>query len=74
MPMFIALRRFTLVCTILLERLLMGKQHEKATLGAVAVMVGGVPWLACFLMTRLVILCLSIFEQPPPSSIKLCMH
>ena len=42
-PMFIALRRFTLVCTILLERLLLGKQHEKATLGAVTVMVGGGP-------------------------------
>ena len=40
-PMFIALRRFTLLCTIVLERLLLKKQHEKSTLGAVAVMIGG---------------------------------
>lgn len=43
--MFIALRRFTLVCTIVLERLLLKKQHEKSTLGAVAVMIGGVFFL-----------------------------
>lgn len=40
-PMFIALRRFTLVCTIVLERSLMHKQHDRATLGAVALMIGG---------------------------------
>ena len=39
--MFIALRRFTLVCTILLERFLLNKVHDKATVGAIAVMVGG---------------------------------
>lgn len=39
--MFIALRRFTLVCTIVLERSLMHKQHDRATLGAVALMIGG---------------------------------
>ena len=42
-PMFIALRRFTLVCTIVLERSLMHKQHDRATLGAVALMIGGKP-------------------------------
>ena len=41
--MFIALRRFTLVCTIVLERSLMHKQHDRATLGAVALMIGGMP-------------------------------
>ncbi|DBA68247.1 hypothetical protein WJX79_002261 [Trebouxia sp. C0005] len=40
-PMFIALRRFTLVCTIVLERSLMHKQHDRATIGAVALMIGG---------------------------------
>ena len=44
-PMFIALRRFTLVCTIVLERSLMHKQHDRATLGAVALMIGGKPLL-----------------------------
>lgn len=39
--MFIALRRFTLVCTIVLERSLMHKQHDRATIGAVALMIGG---------------------------------
>ena len=47
--MFIALRRFTLVCTIVLERSLMHKQHDRATLGAVALMIGGkaflLPWI-----------------------------
>lgn len=40
-PMFIALRRFTLVCTIVMERSLMHKQHDRATIGAVALMIGG---------------------------------
>jgi hypothetical protein len=40
-PMFIALRRFTLLCTIVLERLMYHKQHDKATYGAVAMMIGG---------------------------------
>lgn len=40
-PMFIALRRFTLVCTIVLERSLMHKHHDRATIGAVALMIGG---------------------------------
>ena len=40
-PMFIALRRFTLVCTIVLERFMLNKIHDRATVGAIAVMVGG---------------------------------
>ena len=40
-PMFIALRRFTLLCTIILERVMMNKRHDRSTLGAVAVMIGG---------------------------------
>ncbi|KAK9820998.1 hypothetical protein WJX81_006546 [Elliptochloris bilobata] len=40
-PMFIALRRFTLLCTIVLERVMMNKRHDRSTLGAVAVMIGG---------------------------------
>ena len=39
--MFIALRRFTLVCTIVLERFILNKVHDKATVGAVLIMVGG---------------------------------
>ena len=39
--MFIALRRFTLLCTIILERVMMNKRHDRSTLGAVAVMIGG---------------------------------
>ena len=39
--MFIALRRFTLVCTIVLERCMLNKVHDKATVGAIAIMVGG---------------------------------
>ena len=42
-PMFIALRRFTLLCTIILERVMMNKRHDRSTLGAVAVMIGGAP-------------------------------
>jgi len=45
--MFIALRRFTLVCTIVLERSLMHKQHDRATIGAVALMIGGEPAQLC---------------------------
>ena len=41
MPMFIALRRFTLLCTIVLERFMLKKSHDNATIGAVAVMIGG---------------------------------
>ena len=40
-PMFIALRRFTLLCTIILERLLLHKNHDRSTWGAVAIMIGG---------------------------------
>lgn len=40
-PMFIALRRFTLFCTIILERFMMQKKHDRSTLGAVGVMIGG---------------------------------
>ena len=42
--MFIALRRFTLLCTIVLERVMMNKRHDRSTLGAVAIMIGGAPW------------------------------
>ena len=40
-PMFIALRRMTLLCTIVLERTMMNKRHDRATIGSVAVMIGG---------------------------------
>ncbi|CAK0772874.1 hypothetical protein CVIRNUC_004008 [Coccomyxa viridis] len=40
-PMFIALRRFTLLCTIVLERFMMGKKHDRSTIGAVGIMIGG---------------------------------
>ena len=40
-PMFIALRRFTLLCTVILERSLLHKQHDRATMGAVGLMIGG---------------------------------
>ncbi|KAK9847135.1 hypothetical protein WJX84_008518 [Apatococcus fuscideae] len=40
-PMFIALRRLTLLCTILLERFILNKVHENATLGAVVIMISG---------------------------------
>ena len=42
-PMFIALRRFTLLCTIVLERFMMGKKHDRSTIGAVGIMIGGAP-------------------------------
>ena len=41
--MFIALRRFTLLCTIVLERVMYHKQHDKSTYGAVATMILGAP-------------------------------
>lgn len=40
-PMFIALRRFTLVFTICLERYWLKKTHDWPTLSAVGVMIGG---------------------------------
>lgn len=40
-PMFIALRRFTLLCTVILERSMLHKQHDRATMGAVGLMIGG---------------------------------
>jgi solute carrier family 35 protein len=40
-PMFIALRRFTLLFTILLERFWLKKQHDWPTLSAMGVMIGG---------------------------------
>ena len=40
-PMFIALRRFTLLCTIVLERFMMAKKHDRSTIGAVGIMIGG---------------------------------
>lgn len=39
--MFIALRRFTLLFTILLERYWLKKAHDWPTLGAMAIMIGG---------------------------------
>jgi solute carrier family 35 protein len=40
-PMFIALRRFTLLFTILLERFWLKKQHDWPTLSAMGIMIGG---------------------------------
>ena len=40
-PMFIALRRFTLLCTIVLERVLLHKSHDRSTWAAVGIMIGG---------------------------------
>lgn len=48
-PMFIALRRFTLLCTIVLERFMMGKRHDRSTIGAVGIMIGGA-WLPSWLL------------------------
>ena len=44
-PMFIALRRFTLLCTLLLEFLMFRRVHERTTYAAVAVMIAGAPLL-----------------------------
>ncbi|KAL6778279.1 hypothetical protein ACKKBG_A17590 [Auxenochlorella protothecoides x Auxenochlorella symbiontica] len=40
-PMFIALRRFTLLITILLERFWLHKSHDWPTLAAMSIMIGG---------------------------------
>ena len=40
-PMFIALRRFTLLFTILLERFWLKKTHDLPTMGAMGIMIGG---------------------------------
>jgi len=40
-PMFIALRRFTLLFTILLERYWLKKHHDWPTLSAMFIMIGG---------------------------------
>ena len=39
--MFIALRRFTLLCTIMLERFMYHKKHDPSTYGAVTTMIAG---------------------------------
>jgi hypothetical protein len=39
--MFIALRRFTLLFTILLERYWLKKSHDWPTLSAMGIMIGG---------------------------------
>ncbi len=44
-PMFIALRRFTLLATIVLERLMYKRRHDRSTYGAVATMIIGPPLL-----------------------------
>lgn len=41
LPMFIALRRFTLLFTILLERFWLRKTHDWPTIGAMTLMIGG---------------------------------
>lgn len=54
-PMFIALRRLTLLWTIVLERFVLQKVHENATLGAVVIMIvgkcnfDGSSWVLCCL-------------------------
>lgn len=45
-PMFIALRRFTLLFTILLERFWLKKSHDWPTLSAMGIMIGGAPRLS----------------------------
>ncbi len=40
-PMFIALRRFTLLCTIVLERIMYHKKHDPSTYGAITTMIAG---------------------------------
>ena len=66
-PMFIALRRFTLLCTIVLERFMMGKKHDRFTIGAVGVMIGGEyrQYSATYVQTiswRRCLQCLYLFE------------
>jgi hypothetical protein len=41
--MFIALRRFTLITTMLLERLMYKRKHDRSTYGAVGTMILGEP-------------------------------
>jgi hypothetical protein len=50
-PMFIALRRFTLLFTILLERYWLKKTHDWPTLGAMGIMIGGAIMAAATDMT-----------------------
>lgn len=73
--MFIALRRFTLVCTIVLERSLMHKQHDRATLGAVALMIGGKPSLPVKSSPILCFLCNAPLYWRPDSatSLRYCL-
>lgn len=40
-PMFIALRRFTLALTMAMERVILGKVHSRASAAAVALMIAG---------------------------------
>lgn len=42
--MFIALRRFTLLTTMLLERIMYKRRHDRSTYGAVSIMILGA-WL-----------------------------
>ncbi len=58
-PMFIALRRFTLLCTIVLERVLMAKRHDRSTIGAVGVMIIGESHLAVMSHPSTHVLCVS---------------
>lgn len=44
--MFIALRRFTLLFTILLERYWLKKSHDWPTLSAMGIMIGGKQWVS----------------------------
>lgn len=43
--MFIALRRFTLITTMLLERLMYKRKHDRSTYGAVGTMILGEFWM-----------------------------
>ena len=45
-PMFIALRRFTLITTMLLERIMYKRKHDRSTYGAVGTMILGAPSLS----------------------------
>ena len=44
--MFIALRRFTLITTMLLERIMYKRKHDRSTYGAVGTMILGAPSLS----------------------------